>query len=79
MSDLRQSGSIEQDADRVIFVYREEYYFWNEGNPTEKQQARFDQVRGLAELIVDKDRHGRGGPVTVAWNASRMMFSDLAR
>ena len=68
LSDLRESGSIEQDADVVMFVFREEYYLKNkEPKPgTEeyfKWQAEMDQVARPAEVIIGKQRHGPTGTV----------------
>ena len=67
LSDLRSSGAIEQDADMVIFLYRDEYY--NANSPE----------RGIAEIILSKHRNGRTGMVKVAWLAEFMKFTDLAR
>jgi replicative DNA helicase len=86
LHDLRESGTIEQDADRVIFIYREEYYLTRR-RPSrtasiEEQNVyreKMHRCAGLAELIIGKDRHGPGGSVTVHWNAERMAFEDLAR
>ncbi len=67
-SDLRESGSIEQDADIVLFVYREEYYLKNE-EPKEgcaeyhKWKEAMEQVKGKAEGIIAKQRHGPTGIV----------------
>ena len=63
LSDLRESGSIEQDADVVLFVYREEYYLKNkEPKPGTQEhlewQEEMGQVHGIAEVIVGKQRHG---------------------
>lgn len=82
LSDLRESGSIEQDADVVLFVYREEYYHKNrEPNPgTEehmKWQAEMEQVRGKAEVIIAKQRHGPTGTVNLAFQGEFTRFSDL--
>ena len=71
LSDLRESGSIEQDADVVLFVFREEYYLKNR-KPKEgteeffKWQAEMDQLGGLAEVIIGKQRHGPTGTVSHA-------------
>lgn len=83
LSDLRESGSIEQDADVVIFVFREEYYMKNkEPRPgTEehmKWQTEMEQVHGRAEVIIGKQRHGPTGTVNVQFEASVTRFSDLA-
>ncbi|HWW49745.1 MAG TPA: replicative DNA helicase [Xanthobacteraceae bacterium] len=83
LSDLRESGSIEQDADVVIFVYREEYYLGNKepriGTPEhEKWQTEMALVHGKAEVIIAKQRHGPTGTVDVQFEASITRFSDLA-
>jgi replicative DNA helicase len=67
LSDLRESGSIEQDADLVMFVYRDEYY-----NPEDSESA------GIAELILAKHRNGPTGVEKVAWQRRYARFSDLA-
>lgn len=83
LSDLRESGSIEQDADVVMFVYREEYYLKNkEPKPgTEeyfKWQSEMDQVHGKAEVIIGKQRHGPTGTVQLAFQADITRFTNLA-
>ncbi len=83
LSDLRESGSIEQDADVVMFVFREEYYLKNrEPRPgTEeyfKWQAEMEAVHGRAEVIVGKQRHGPTGTVQLQFKADVTRFSDLA-
>ena len=83
LSDLRESGSIEQDADVVIFVFREEYYLANkEPRPgTEehlKWQTEMELVTGKAEIIIGKQRHGPTGTVQVQFESSVTKFSDLA-
>ena len=84
LSDLRESGSIEQDADVVLFVYREEYYLQNkEPKPgTEeyaKWQAEMDQAFGQAEVIIAKQRHGPTGTVRLHFEGQFTRFSDLAQ
>ena len=64
MSDLRESGAIEQDADSVMFLYRDEYY--NENT----------EDKGVAECIVSKNRHGETGTVKLQWIAQYQCFSD---
>ncbi len=64
LSDLRESGAIEQDADSVMFLYRDEYY--NENS----------EDKGLAECIVAKNRHGETGTVKLQWFGQYQMFSD---
>ncbi len=83
LSDLRESGSIEQDADVVMFVYREEYYLQNKepkiGTPEyEKWQLDMSLVHGKAEVIVGKSRHGPTGPVDLQFEGQFTRFSDLA-
>src|SRR5690606_35221395 len=84
LSDLRESGSIEQDADVVLFVFREEYYLKNK-EPREgteeffKWQAEMEKLHGLAEVIIGKQRHGPTGTVPLQFEASVTRFSDLAR
>jgi replicative DNA helicase len=84
LSDLRESGSIEQDADAVMFVYRESYYLGRtepkEGSPEHlKWQEDMDQVRGQAEVIIGKQRHGPIGTVKLAYNEDLTRFGNLAR
>ncbi len=83
LSDLRESGSIEQDADVVMFIYRDEYYLKNkEPKPgTEeyfKWQTEMDQVHGRAEVIIGKQRHGPTGTVHLAFQADVTRCADLA-
>ncbi len=84
LSDLRESGSIEQDADVVLFVFREEYYLKNKEPKagTEehfKWQAEMDQAHGRAEVIIGKQRHGPTGTVQLAFQADVTRFTNLAR
>jgi replicative DNA helicase len=84
LSDLRESGSIEQDADMVMFVYREEYYLSRleprEGTEEHfKWQEQMDHVRGLAELIIGKQRHGPIGNVKLSFDSDTTKFGNLAR
>jgi replicative DNA helicase len=83
LSDLRESGSIEQDADVVMFVFREEYYLKNkEPRPgTEehfKWQTEMDAVHGKAEVIIGKQRHGPTGTVQLQFKGDVTRFSNLA-
>ena len=84
LSDLRESGSIEQDADVVMFVYREEYYLKNK-QPREGSeefltwQTDMERVHGKAEVIIGKQRHGPTGTVELAFEAEMTRFSNLAR
>ena len=84
LSDLRESGSIEQDADMVMFIYREAYYLSRleprEGTEEHfKWQESMDQVRGLAEIIIGKQRHGPIGNVKLSYNEDLTKFGNLAR
>ena len=67
LSDLRDSGSLEQDADLVIFVYRDEVY-----NPTPEN-------KGVAELLIRKQRNGPTGDVKLSWNDRTTRFYELSR
>ncbi|MFN3288777.1 MAG: DnaB-like helicase C-terminal domain-containing protein, partial [Sphingomonadaceae bacterium] len=91
LADLRESGSIEQDADVVMFVFREEYYLRLEkpaepgadGSPEalkkwEKWEAEMARMQGLAEVIVAKHRHGPTANVTLMFNGDYTKFFDLA-
>jgi replicative DNA helicase len=84
LSDLRESGSIEQDADVVMFVFREEYYV-SRREPSvtkveehQKWQDEMDQVQGLAEVVIGKQRHGPTGTVRLQFQAEITRFGDLA-
>ena len=81
LSDLRESGSIEQDADVVMFVYREAYYLENkEPQPATVEhaewQAKMNEVSNLAELIIGKQRHGPTGNVFLEFEAMFTKFKD---
>jgi len=82
LSDLRESGSIEQDADVVMFVYREAYYLQNkQPRPATVEhaewQAKMNEVSHLAELIIQKQRHGPTGTVMLEFEAMFTKFKDL--
>ncbi|MDR3500860.1 MAG: replicative DNA helicase [Parvibaculum sp.] len=81
LSDLRESGSIEQDADVVMFVFREEYYVQRkeprEGTPEHLAwQEEMGKVHGLAEVIIGKQRHGPTGTVKMQFQADVTRFGD---
>ncbi|MGN6496307.1 MAG: replicative DNA helicase [Tsuneonella sp.] len=91
LSDLRESGSIEQDADMVWFVYREDYYVASREPKVPQADddiksheahaawaAEMERVHGLAELIVAKQRHGATGKVRLRFEPKITRFSDLA-
>jgi replicative DNA helicase len=83
LADLRESGSIEQDADVVMFVYREEYYVERtkpqEGTPEfQTWMTRMQACAGKAEVIVGKQRHGPTGTVDLQFDGRYTRFSDLA-
>jgi replicative DNA helicase len=85
LSDLRESGSIEQDADVVMFVYREEYYHQMR-KPSESDREKFaawiadgDKYVGKAEVIIGKQRHGPTGTVELAFEGATTKFSSLAQ
>ncbi|MEO5809740.1 MAG: replicative DNA helicase, partial [Sphingomicrobium sp.] len=92
LSDLRESGSIEQDADIVMFVYRDDYYVGSreidmpspddvtanneKAQKYEKWKSEFDEVKGKVDIIVAKQRHGATGIVRALFNARITKFSD---
>lgn len=90
LSDLRQSGTIEQDADAVIFIYRDEYYLVR-SEPTrradesedrfndrhQRWEQRLSDEAGLADIIIAKNRHGKTGSVRARWIGHRQVFADL--
>ena len=81
LSDLRESGSIEQDADVVMFVYREAYYLERkEPRPATVEhaewQAKMNEVSNLAEVIISKQRHGPTGSVPLEFEAMFTKFRD---
>jgi replicative DNA helicase len=85
LSDLRESGSIEQDADVVMFVYREQYYLERE-KPNESDAAKMEtwqnrmaSVHNVAEAVIGKQRHGPIGIVEMYFDAQYTRFKDLDR
>ena len=84
LSDLRESGSIEQDADVVIFVYREQYYL-EKKEPKQgsiehaEWQSKMSDIHGLARLIIGKHRHGSTGTVHVEFEGMFTKFKDLPK
>jgi replicative DNA helicase len=85
LSDLRESGSIEQDADMVMFIYRDEYYEKNKKQPEmgteahKEWQNRQSQVHNIAELIIAKQRHGPTDTIQLHFEGETTKFSDLAK
>ena len=92
MSDLRESGSIEQDADIVMFVYRENYYHQNEkpqeksGESPDKFQTKMQEweetdrkTKNVCEVVIGKQRHGSTGSVQLFWNGEFAQFGNLAK
>ena len=82
LSDLRESGSIEQDADVVMFVYRESYYLKNkEPRPATVEhaewQAKMNEVSHLAELLIMKQRHGPTGNIMLEFEEMFTKFKDI--
>jgi replicative DNA helicase len=83
LSDLRESGSIEQDADVVMFVYRDEYYLKNkEPRPGSEEYFKWEQdlklAQGRAEVIIGKQRHGPTGTIKLSFEAEFTRFGNLA-
>ena len=85
LSDLRESGSIEQDADIVMFVYRGEYYKEREkpnDHEIEKMaawQAEMEELHGKAEIIIGKQRHGPIGTIDLSFEGQFTRFGNLAK
>jgi len=92
LSDLRESGSIEQDADVVMFVYRDEYYLKNaepkagdfdDDERFNKRWAvwseRLHKARGVAEVLIRKNRQGPTPTVRLHFDGARARFGNLAR
>ena len=84
LSDLRESGSIEQDADVVMFVYREAYYLERKqpkpGSIEHAEwQSKMNDVNGLADIILGKQRHGPTGTVKVEFEGIYTKFKDLKK
>jgi len=92
LSDLRESGSIEQDADVVMFIYREQYYHeraepkQRQDEPVEKFNERMERwqehgekVRNTADILIAKQRHGPVGTVSLYFEGEVTKFADLAR
>ncbi len=84
LSDLRESGSIEQDADVVMFVYRDEYYLARKEPPDESSpehvawQEEMEKVANLAEVLIGKQRHGPIGKVTLFFRSDLTRFENYA-
>jgi replicative DNA helicase len=81
LSDLRESGSIEQDADVVMFVYREEYYLaTRQPDPSSpdfaKWQEKLDRATNKAEILVEKHRHGATRAIELVFEARFTRFSN---
>ena len=84
LSDLRESGSIEQDADVVMFVYREAYYLERKqpklGSIEHAEwQSKMNDVNGLADIILGKQRHGPTGTIKVEFEGIYTKFKDLTK
>ena len=88
LADLRESGSSEQDADIVMFTYREEYYLQNRdpnerisnttnNNMHDSWQSRLERARGKADIIIGKNRHGRPETVRTAFFGDYSLFDNL--
>ena len=89
LSDLRESGAIEQDADIILFVYRDEFYLEQEEKEKEKRASAegkeyksthvFNKLQEKAEIIVGKNRNGETGSVDVLFQKQHSRFEDITR
>jgi replicative DNA helicase len=85
LADLRESGSIEQDADVVMFIYREAYYLETKEPPMDdpaefqKWKEKMDRIHGLADILVEKHRHGPTAKVTLRFEKQYTRFYDMAK
>ena len=84
LADLRESGSIEQDADVVLFVFREEYYEEKKqpklGSIEHAEwQSKMSDIAGLAEILIGKQRHGPTGTIKVEFEGIYTKFKDLTK
>lgn len=82
LSDLRESGNIEQDADIVMFIYREEYYLGrripSEEKKLEEWQDQMEKVGNIAEIIIGKQRNGPIGNLSLRFDSDTTKFANLA-
>ncbi len=83
LSDLRDSGNIEQDADIVMFLYREEYYLERKKVPESENkhlewQERLNKVKNIAEVIIAKQRNGPIGSLALHFNSATTAFTNLS-
>ncbi len=83
LSDLRESGSIEQDADLVVFLYREEYYLSRQlgasdqmDDKTQKMREQLEQAKGKCEVLISKNRKGPTGVVTLLFHGETTTFHN---
>lgn len=88
LSDLRESGSIEQDADIVVMLYREDYYSFDKkrgkddagkGEENKPEAAPSENLVNTAELLVEKNRHGPTGTVKLAWNPQYTLYTCIEK
>ncbi|MEQ1866455.1 MAG: replicative DNA helicase [Micropepsaceae bacterium] len=84
LADLRESGSIEQDADQVMFVYREAYYLETKAPSDTSPEyaehlAKMQRISHLADILVEKNRHGPTAKIEVAFEKQYTRFTDLAK
>ncbi len=85
LADLRESGSIEQDADVVMFIYREAYYLETKEPPADdplefqKWKEKMERIHGLSDVLVEKHRHGPTAKITLRFEKQFTRFYDLAK
>ena len=80
LADLRESGSIEQDADIVLMLYRDEYYDADkEKDEPDSENENQSSGVNIAEVIIAKNRHGMTSTVELSWNPDYTMFGNLEK
>jgi replicative DNA helicase len=79
MSDLRESGSIEQDADVVMLLHREDYYRQDSGREGKEEEGNKEEKNNIADVIIAKQRNGPTGTEQLIFNSRFTRFYDMSR